>query len=429
MAFQLARASHELSKTNHSLLPHQIDALKWMVSRESTSSNSPHGGILADDMGLGKTLETISLILSSKITNTLIIVPANLVDQWISEFTKFAPHISVTNKIEDHQEGTILIVSYIKAIRSVYIKETIWERIVLDEAHFIRNPKGTVHKNIVALKGRCRWCLSGTPIQNYMKDIHSLLSFVGFRNIKSEVMAPLLKKYMLRRTKEGLKFDLPAIKMETTTVEYRTPEEKQFYEKVRENTFMMQDVNHLEILLRLRQASLLPQMVHDGYQRKIKDGKTFKWKYSNSKLDEIVSTLKLNPEERPIVFCYFTQEIEYLAAQLKENEIKFEIINGSVSMSDRPEIIARASTFRVMIVQMMAGSTGLNLQAFNSVYFSGPHWNPTHEQQAIARVYRYGQTQEVMVRRFIMKGTIEELIVRIQERKSEMISEFVAHRE
>jgi SNF2 family DNA or RNA helicase len=426
MAFHLARANHELSKTNHSLLPHQIDALKWMVRRESTKG--PKGGILADDMGLGKTLETISLILSSKITNTLIIVPANLVDQWISEFTKFAPHISVSNNIGDHQEGTIIITSYIKAIRSTYIKKFYWDRIVLDEAHFIRNPKGTVHKSIVALKGNCRWCLSGTPIQNYMKDIHSLLSFVGFRNIQPEVMSPLLKKYMLRRTKEGLKFDLPPIEMETTTVEYESPEEKQFYEKVRENTFMAQDVNHLEILLRLRQASLLPQMVHDGYRRKIKDGKTFKWKYTNSKLDAIVATLKEKTEERPIVFCYFTQEIQYLANKLAENEIEFEIINGSVSMSDRQEIIARAPTFRVMIVQMMAGSTGLNLQAFNSVYFSGPHWNPTHEQQAIARVYRYGQTQAVMVRRFIMKGTIEELIVRIQERKTEMISEFVAHR-
>ena len=122
MAFHLARANHELSKTNHSLLPHQIDALKWMVRRESTKG--PKGGILADDMGLGKTLETISLILSSKITNTLIIVPANLVDQWISEFTKFAPHISVSNNIGDHQEGTIIITSYIKAIRTGDPNET-----------------------------------------------------------------------------------------------------------------------------------------------------------------------------------------------------------------------------------------------------------------------------------------------------------------
>jgi SNF2 family DNA or RNA helicase len=406
-----------------------------MIRREATKTTKgimkkgPYGGILADDMGLGKTLETISLILSTKSTHTKNIVQANFVEQWKSECTNIAPHVSFTGNIKEHASGTILIVSYIKAIRSEYITKTYWDRIILDEAHYIRNPKGTVHKSLISLRGRCRWCLTGTPIQNYMKDIHSLLSFVGFRNIKKEIMIPLLKKYMLRRTKDGLKFDLPPLTITTEIVEQKTLEEKQFYQKVRENTFITSDVNYLEIMLRLRQASLLPQMVHDGYQKKIKDGKTIKWKYSNSKLDAVVAKLEQNPEERPIVFCHFTKEIEYLAHKLMDKKIEYEIINGSVSMLDRQKIIGRASTFRVMIVQMLAGSTGLNLQAFNSVYFSGPHWNPTHEQQAIARVYRYGQTQAVMVRRFIMKDTIEELIMRIQERKNEMISEFVAHRE
>ena len=182
MAFQLARATHELSKTEHSLLPHQVEALKWMIRREATKTTKgivkkgPYGGILADDMGLGKTLETISLILSTKITNTLIIVPDNLVEQWKSEFTKFAPQISVTGNIEEHENGTILIVSYIKAIRSEYIKKTYWDRIILDEAHYIRNPKGTVHKSLISLRGRCRWCLDegGTVISHHPHQLHSL---------------------------------------------------------------------------------------------------------------------------------------------------------------------------------------------------------------------------------------------------------------
>ena len=433
MALQFAKVTHELSKTKHSLLPHQVDAVKWMIRRETTKKangekrKGPFGGILADDMGLGKTLETIALILSGSSKNTLVIVPANLTNQWISEFQKFAPHLKITTNPEVHKdtENAILIVSYIKAIRSRYIETTEWNRIILDEAHYIRNPKGTVHKKIVQLHSNYKWCLTGTPIQNYVKDIQSLLAFIGISKKRMESMEDVLKKYMLRRTKDGLKFDLPPITYETELVEFRTLYEKMFYEKVKRNTFMVKDVHHLEILLRLRQASLLPQIVHDGYSKKTEKKKQIQWKYSNSKIDRIVKTLEEHPDEKPIIFCYFTKEIEYITHKLKEKEISYKMINGSVSMDERQSIIQNADQFRVMVVQMMAGSTGLNLQAFNSVYFSGPHWNPTHEQQAIARVYRIGQMKPVTVRRFIMKDTIEELIVKIQQRKNEMIGEFM----
>jgi len=101
------------------------------------------------------------------------------------------------------------------------------------------------------------------------------------------------------------------------------------------------------------------------------------------------------------------------------------VIQGSVDMDERQEIIASSDDFRVLIVQIMAGSTGLNLQKFNSVYFTGPHWNPTHEQQAIGRVYRMGQKKKVKVRRFILKNTIEEWILRIQGNKIDMINDML----
>jgi len=429
MALCLAKTKHKLSKSSISLLPHQVDALKWMIKREMlTKSNGevrkgPYGGILADDMGLGKTLETIGLLLAKGHSKTIIIVPANLISQWKDEFKKFAPHIPIVEDVDSNIDGTVLIMSYIKAIRSQYVRDNFWNRIILDEAHYIRNPKGTVHKDILKLKAKSRWCLTGTPIQNYLSDICSLLAFIGIRKNKNEKLDKYLNKYMLRRTKEGIHFEMPPITYSVEKVEHTSTEEKQFYEKVKANTYICSDVHHLEVLLRLRQAALLPQMVADGYIKKTKDKKLVIWRHSNSKLDALVKTLVDNPKEKPIVFCYFTKEIEYLKKSMSHKKIKYRIINGSVSMDERQKIISESDEFRVLVVQMMAGSTGLNLQKFNAVYFSGPHWNPTHEQQAVARAYRIGQQNSVIVRKFVLKHTIEELILTIQERKQKMIDE------
>ena len=117
--------------------------------------------------------------------------------------------------------------------------------------------------------------------------------------------------------------------------------------------------------------------------------------------------------------------MEYLSEKLTEKGIAHRHINGSVKMDDRTKIIKESDSYKVLIVQMQAGSTGLNLQTFNSVHFTGPHWNPTHEEQAIARVYRIGQKKKVSVRRYILKDTIEEHIVKIQQAKYEMIKDIL----
>ena len=114
--------------------------------------------------------------------------------------------------------------------------------------------------------------------------------------------------------------------------------------------------------------------------------------------------------------------MEYLSENLTKKGISHRFINGTVKMEDRAKLIKESNEFKVLIVQMQAGSTGLNLQTFNSVHFTGPHWNPTHEEQAIARVYRIGQQNKVIVRRYILKDTIEEHIVKIQQSKNDMIN-------
>ena len=434
-----SRAKTELSRVGIKLLDHQVDALKWMIHREKDSESECQGGIIADDMGLGKTLEAISLILSRPVKRTLLVVPANLIEQWLGEFDKFAPGLTVlthqTGFTDEDSTGEghpfIYISSYIRAIRSDFIRGMRWNRVILDEAHYIRNSKGVVHKNIVRIKAKYRWALTGTPIQNYYTDLVSIFDYLGIhldedircREEKMEEIKDLADTYILRRTKEGLQFPMPPIEISTIKVEYKSLYEKMFYKKLEQNSFLKADFHHLELLLRLRQATILPQLVHDGYVKKLNGEKEkIEWKYSNSKLDTIVQTIVDNPDEKPLVFCFFIKEMEYLKEKLDKAGISYGVINGSVGMAERQSVIQNASEYKVLILQMMAGSTGLNLQEFNAVHFTGPHWNPTHEQQAIARVYRLGQKNKVVVRKYIMSKTIEEVIVRIQDAKNDLIN-------
>ena len=405
-----------------SLLKHQEKAVRWMSSRE-LAEKKHKGGILADEMGVGKTIETIGLMIHKKVSYTLVIVPASLIIQWKSELEKFTSGVNIhIHKLDETRVSgiNILVTSYVKSTHT-HISEMVWGRIVIDEAHIIRNPKGKLFRKICALKSERRWCLTGTPIQNYSSDIKTLLFFVG---VKKGDLKHNIQKYLLRRTKEEVNITLSGIRSHEHILEFKSLCEKDFYRKVSENTYNSVSLSILEILLRRRQAAILPQLVVDGYNKKQKV-KTSRWEYNNTKLTEIVDTLGKNPDEKPVVFCYFRKEIEYLETKLEEKNIEFRTIHGGVVMDERKELIDDADNYRVIIIQIMAGSTGLNLQAFNSVYFSGPHWNPTHEQQAIARVHRMGQKQAVTVRRFILKNTVEELILHIQKNKLEMIQKYL----
>tara|TARA_B110001450_G_scaffold223586_1_gene220798 strand:+ start:70 stop:1350 length:1281 start_codon:yes stop_codon:yes gene_type:complete len=405
-----------------SLLKHQEKAVRWMSSRE-LAEKKHKGGILADEMGVGKTIETIGLMIHKKVSHTLVIVPASLIIQWKSELEKFTRGVNIhIHKLDETRVSgiNILVTSYVKSTHT-HISEMVWGRIVIDEAHIIRNPKGKLFRKICALKSERRWCLTGTPIQNYSSDIKTLLFFVG---VKKGDLKQNIHKYLLRRTKEEVNITLSGIRSHEHILEFKSLYEKDFYRKVSENTYNSVSLSILEILLRRRQAAILPQLVVDGYNKKQKV-KTSRWEYNNTKLTEIVDTLGKNPDEKPVVFCYFRKEIEYLETKFEEKNIEFRTIHGGVAMDERKELIDDADNYRVIIIQIMAGSTGLNLQAFNSVYFSGPHWNPTHEQQAIARVHRMGQTQSVTVRRFILKNTVEELILHIQKNKLEMIKDYL----
>jgi len=403
------------------LKPHQLDAMKWLVNVETNCD--PAGGILADDMGLGKTLEALSVILANRLPHTLIIVPASLVDQWILEINKFASDLDIN---VDYPGGDVTITSFHKAAKRASLRDFVWDRIILDEGHYIRNHKTQTHKQLKEIDADHKWILSGTPIQNSLKDLKTLMRFIGAEWCDDDEFESLVEEHVLRRTKEELDISMPPLKVFKHYIDFSSDNEKKLYEKVDLGLKYNNSSCQLVKFLRLRQYTLLPQMVLDSVHDKEKDSSDdYIYKYSNTKLDGVINTLKkYRNDEKPIVFCHFKKEMEYLKQNLTHDGFRVDVINGDVSMDKRREIIDNHEKIDILLIQLQAGSVGLNLQMFNGVYFTAPHWNPTHERQAVCRAYRLGQTKTVYVRRFAIRNTIEQLIINKQKLKKDIARQY-----
>ena len=442
----VSKAQRCLKETGHTLMPHQIDGVKWLLDHERGQRHT--GGILADDMGLGKTIQILSVIIANPKKKTLIFVPASLINQWESEIKKFIPNIPLYIHWRDTQVGdteleemksqpiNIILTSY-GYVTSPLAQNNIYDRIVCDEAHYFRNSKSVTFNNIQLISAPIRWALTGTAIQNYLGDLQTLLTFVGETDfgwgtpMTIEDAEEMIPKYMLRRTKEQVKIELPKPKYKTVGLSFKTKTEEEFYEKVCEDTlhkhYTVAD-NHLERLLRLRQSTVIPFSYAQTFEQKYKT-KMDKFKtMSSTKLNYIVKKVSTT-DNKSVVFCHFKMEIKYLAEKLATHRIKYGIISGDIPMDQRKEIITNES-YHVLLIQINAGGTGLNLQHYKEIFISSPHWNPSVEEQAIGRLYRIGQDDTVIVNRIIMirknqKLTIDQRIKDVQDSKTELINSLI----
>ena len=405
-----------------------------------------YGGLLCDEMGLGKTLQMISLTIANPLKHTLIVLPSSLIDQWICEFGKFAPQTNIVINygnsrptIENFQtkKSCVVITSY-GMIRdpNSFIYKIHWDRLILDECHEIRNPKSKICKAVMKIHAINKWGITGTPIQNYKKDLITLLEFLGIykASFSNDELTRYVSQFVLRRTKSMVeqhneKLKLPELKINKMELEFASKEEKDFYNKIRGECskalkqYKFDPVHAFEVLLRLRQVSILPQLVVDGYSKKDKIDYP-RWEHSNTKLDSVVDHLRKNHStDKTIIFVQFRGEMTYLRSKLEAKGLRVDCINGGVSSSMRYDIISksrRQNNLDVLLVQINAGGTGLNLQHFNVVYFTSPSWNPALKDQAIARSHRIGQTREVQVYMPLIKDTIDHRIFETQKSKSEL---------
>lgn len=429
--------------------PYQREGVLWLLSMENQTSGV-RGGILADEMGLGKTVQLVAAMLGNPKPRTLIIVPKSIITQWVEEINRFAPNfiINVYDGPERKmKEADVTIAPYTllttkggKADAKTPLHMVQWDRVILDEAHEIRNNKSKLFKSVCRLQTQIRWVVTGTPVFNSMEDFVSLCTFLGLSKVVVQSMTNKVKDiYILRRTKEDLaqiseRLRLPPCYFENVELEM-FPDEKQLYEivfleaqeTIRDAFRHAQSLNAknmviLECLLRARQVMIHPQMYIDGVAKQT-GTKAEKWVGRSKKMETLFEMVNSHPSEKTLIFCQFRGEMNHIQKNMERPVFR---IDGSVPKEERVNQIEgfkKAAPGAVFIIQIKAGGQGLNLQEATRVYITGPSWNPSTELQAIGRSHRTGQTKPVYVKKLIYKEcerfvSVEEEILALQGHKS-----------
>jgi len=437
--------------------PYQVDGVKWMLQRELAESP---GGVNADEVGLGKTIMTIATMIGNPLDKTLILAPKSLVSQWEKEFQKFAPHITpFINKLPFGKKyiSFVTIASHSQVVKkdkkpdeSEYHK-IIWDRVIIDEGHVIKNQKTKIHKAVVALTTKVKWCLSATPVMNRLDEFVNIMSWIG--PLKDECSTAdgklkIVNEFVMRRTKEDVakfdeKFKLPKCNIQSVHVPLGSNEEKQIYsttwETVRKEIKDMKNsevqnnaLEALERLLRMRQICIHPQIFCTGISKKRKLKQIEQYNGECSKLNKLIEILKTKTQEKSLVFCTFIEEMEIYSKRMKAEGLNVVHLDGSLTIEERTNVVNKFNTnnhIQVFLIQINTGGVGYNLQSAKNVFIIEPTWNPALEYQAIGRAHRTGQKNEVNVIKLITTmpdssvPTVEEFIIQLQEQKLKMISE------
>lgn len=452
---------------------YQHEGVKWMLRNELDKKNAC-GGILADDMGLGKTMQAITTMRGNP-TPTLIVTMVSLVGQWKDALLSFGnyrpiivnPSFNGMIPVDTDDDDLVVITSYSSFQKSrgstpSCLIETPWGRIILDEGHIIRNHKTKVFQELSKLSANNRWILSGTPLQNSEKDLWTLFKWIGI--VDCHDMNELCSKYLLRRTqcKENTKSDkfaLPKLDTQVKYITFNNPSEAALYRKVED--FYHDKVSSssrttsyntvMEGIIRCRQICAHSKLYFDGCERKVKKAPGRKRKATeeeeatttcdlpfisddleaslsgrSTKVDFLCKDIKENVtphKHKCLIFCTWTMEMKLVQQALKDDKVASLIFDGSLSRDNKENVIYnfKNSSIPVLILQISCGSTGLNLQCASRVYIVSPHWNPCVELQAIGRSYRKGQDKPVTCIRLVIKGSVEERCIEVQQSKATMI--------
>ncbi|WP_394842775.1 DEAD/DEAH box helicase [Pendulispora brunnea] len=395
------------------------------------------GAVLADDMGLGKTLQTICAIRG----RTLVVCPKSVVYNWADEIVRFRPslrtHIyqGVNRKLDRDADVTLVTYAVLRLDATVLQSEE-WDTVILDEAQAIKNPTSQTARAAFDLKGAFRVALSGTPVENRLEELWSVMHFAnpgllgGKSDFQDRYASPIsvgdasaatrlrtkIRPFVLRRMKREVLPELPPRTDAILHVELDDAE-RSVYDAVRVATkkdvvaALSQGGNvlaALEALLRLRQAACHAQLV---------PGQTAE---SSSKVERLLEALEETTSEghKALVFSQWTGFLDLVEPHLRAQGIRFTRLDGSTR--DRASVV---SEFQgedgppVMLVSLKAGGTGLNLTAADHVFLLDPWWNPAVEDQAADRAHRIGQDRPVMVYRMVTKDTVEERILALKEKK------------
>ncbi len=435
---------------NVTLRPYQLEGFHFL----SYLSINKFGGILADDMGLGKTIQSITwlLWLRSRYRNAwpcIVVCPKSVLDVWATEFGKAAPTLRV-QVLRDkdeldleklHNDCDILVLNYAQLRGCIELLEAVkFLAVILDEGQQIKNPDSKAAKAARQLKSENRLVLTGTPLENRLLDLWSLMTFatpgaLGDRSYfhrhfdrrkdvkASERLAARLKPFLLRRTKGQVAKELPSRTEEAMLCSMSGTQERLYREELAKAQHMVISASGFEVLTRkrfailqaltrLRQICCHPALVDKSAEK--------------DESAKLTATLELIEElhaegHKVLLFSQFVSMLEIIRDQLDEMRIPHYWLTGSTN--NRSEVVQRFQEDEdacVFLLSLKAGGSGLNLTAASYVILYDPWWNPAVEAQAIDRAHRIGQTQPVMAYRMITKGTIEEKIMLLQQKKNLM---------
>ncbi len=414
------------------LYPYQLSGFKWL--RFVTDENC--GCILGDEMGLGKTLQIIALLICRHNVNTgpsLVVAPVSLLENWRREIARFAPGLKVlvhhgpkrTGLYKDFFNYDVVVVAYSAVVNDSSILCSInWDLLVADEAQNIKNPYATRTKSIKKIQARSAIAVSGTPFENHISDIWSVVDFVlrGFFGKLSDFLKsypdtidgaarvePLLTPLMIRRLVKDVAKDLPE-KVVIPVPLVMTEEEAALYESERQSVInrVGEDNAMFAELVELRMYCTHPSLTRRGSAT---DPIRHCTKYE--RLCEMLEEIK-SQNEKVILFTSFTGMCELLKRDIPTRlEIPVLIINGATPASQRQKIVDEFSAQSgsvLLVLNPRAAATGLNITSANHVIHYNLEWNPAIEDQASARAYRRGQDKTVFVHRLYYVNTVEEFV-------------------
>lgn len=436
------------------LRDYQKHGYKWM----KTIASYGFGGILADDMGLGKTLQCITYILSEllnikeKKLPVLIVCPSSLTYNWLSEIKKFAPEIDAMivdgNKTErikiqkDFPNIDVAITSYPLLLRDIkWYENQSFHTVFFDEAQAFKNPVTRTAKAVKKIQADHRFAITGTPVENSLEELWSIFHvvfpelFLGLKeysNLSRKQIARRIRPFLLRRMKEEVLLELPAKNEILESVEL-FPDQKKLYAaylaKLRHETLKHLDKdtlrkNRIKVLAgltRLRQICCHPALFVDGY-----NGSSAKFE----QLMQILEESKLS-ERRVLIYSQFTKMLQIIGRELAYQGRPYFYLDGQTPSEVRLERCNRfnAGERDLFLISLKAGGTGLNLTGADTVILYDIWWNPAVEEQAADRAHRIGQKNVVQVIKLFARGTIEEKMNELQEKKRNLIEEIIDYKE
>ena len=446
-----------LDDVDADLRPYQDAGVRWLAFLHEHGL----GGLLADDMGLGKTLQTLALIAHARRTRPddgpfLVVAPTSVLSTWASQAARFTPHLDVRVVVgTQSRRGTtiadvahaaggadVVVTSYtlLRLEADAYAAEH-WGGLVLDEAQAVKNHQGKTHQAVRRLDATVRLALTGTPVENRLMELWSLLSIVApglypwpdrFRRYVADAVekdrdVEVLRRFqrrvapfLLRRTKDLVAADLPPKQEQLLSIPMGRAHQKIYdthLQRERQHVLglLAEDAEAHRIaifrsLTRLRQLSLDPALLDPEEHAGVGSAKT----------DVLIDHLRDVTAEghRALVFSQFTTYLRRVRERCEAAGIRTHYLDGATRDRQAAVQAFRDDDASVFLISLKAGGTGLTLTEADYVFVLDPWWNPAVEAQAVDRAHRIGQSRPVMVYRLVSAGTIEEKVVELQARKA-----------